>query len=246
MVGPLVGCTAAMVVGFPWSAGWRRLDGRGRGRYRAGMDEHGYAVPAGRHRVEQVVDRSRFITTLDCAGDVAAARSFIDSVRVELADATHHCWAYVCGPPGSSTSIGMSDAGEPHGSAGRPMLDVLLHAGVGDIVAVVTRHYGGVRLGRGGLVRAYGGSVQHALASMPRARRVARLALMVTVAYGDVDPLQRLVHDNDVEVVEERYEDVVHYRLAVPAARADEFEQLLADRSAGRALVTRTSPPGSG
>jgi uncharacterized YigZ family protein len=206
------------------------------------MDEQGYAVPAGRHQVEDVIDRSRFITTLGYAEDAAAARALIDHVRTEHGDATHHCWAFVCGPPGSTASIGMSDAGEPHGSAGRPMLDVLLHSGVGDVVAVVTRYYGGVKLGRGGLVRAYGGAVQHALATMPRARRVERLALAVTVGYSDIDALRRLLHEVDADVVAERYEDVVHYRLDVPAARVDEFEALLADRSAGRARVKRTAP----
>lgn len=207
------------------------------------MSEHGYAVPAGSHRVEEVIDRSRFIATLGCAADLRAARSFMDSIRAEFADATHHCWAYVIGPPGSTAAIGMSDAGEPHGTAGRPMLDVLLHSGVGDIAAVVTRYYGGVKLGRGGLMRAYGGCVQRALETMPRGRRVERLELDVTVGYADVDALRRLLHDVDAEVVEERYEDVVRYRLDVPAALADGFEQLLADRSAGRAQVTRTSSP---
>lgn len=206
------------------------------------MDEQGYAVPAGRHLVEDVIDRSRFIATLGYAEDAAAARALIDHVRTELADATHHCWAFVCGPPGSTAAIGMSDAGEPHGSAGRPMLDVLLHSGVGDVVAVVTRYYGGVKLGRGGLVRAYGGAVQHALATMPRTRRVDRVALAVTVGYPDVDTLRRLLQEVDADVVAERYEDVVHYRLDVPAARVDEFEALLADRSAGRARVERAAP----
>jgi uncharacterized YigZ family protein len=205
------------------------------------MREHGYPIPAGLHRVDSVVDRSRFIATLAQAVAPEDARAVIDAVRHEFADATHNCWAYVCGPPGTTAAIGMSDAGEPHGTAGRPMLDVLLHSGVGDIAAVVTRYYGGVKLGRGGLVRAYGGAVQHALASLPRTRRIDRLGLAVTLGYADLEAFRRLIHDEGVDVVDERYEDVVHYRLAVPAARAAEFERLVADHSAGRAHIKRTS-----
>ncbi|HSJ07501.1 MAG TPA: YigZ family protein [Longimicrobiales bacterium] len=205
------------------------------------MQEHGYPIPAGLHRVESVVDRSRFIATLAQAGAPEDARAVIDAVRHDFADATHNCWAYVCGPPGSTAAIGMSDAGEPHGTAGRPMLDVLLHSGVGDVVAVVTRYFGGVKLGRGGLVRAYGGAVQHGLASLPRTRRIERLGLAVTLGYADLEAFRRLLHDEGVEVVDERYEDVVHYRLAVPAARVAEFERRVADHSAGRAHIKRTS-----
>ncbi|NLG62975.1 MAG: hypothetical protein GX539_12100, partial [Candidatus Cloacimonetes bacterium] len=101
-----------------------------------------------------MVQRSRFIATLAHAPDVESARAFIEEVRAEFPDATHNCWAFVAGPPGSTSHVGFSDAGEPHGTAGRPMLDVLLHSGIGEVAAVVTRYFGGVKLGKGGLVRA--------------------------------------------------------------------------------------------
>ena len=93
-------------------------------------------------------------------------------MNVEFPDATHNCWAYVAGPPASTGRVGMSDAGEPHGTAGRPMLTVLLHSGVGEIAAVVTRYYGGIKLGTGGLVKAYGGAVLAALEALPRVERI--------------------------------------------------------------------------
>lgn len=86
-----------------------------------------YPVPAELHRVEDTIDRSRFVTTIAHAATNEAARAFIDEALREFPDAGHHCWAYVAGPPGSTVAIGLSDAGEPHGTAGRPMLDVLLH-----------------------------------------------------------------------------------------------------------------------
>jgi uncharacterized YigZ family protein len=203
------------------------------------MTEPGYAVPAAKHRTEQLVQRSRFITTLGRAASAEDARAFIAAVREEYADATHNCWAYVAGPPGSTTAIGMSDAGEPHGTAGRPMLDVLLHSELGEIVAVVTRYYGGVKLGKGGLVRAYAGAVQHGLGSLPMSRRVERVRLTVTVGYADVETLRRLLAEHDADVLEEQYGGEVTYHAAVPVVSVAAFEQTLGNATAGRARLAR-------
>ena len=92
------------------------------------MSEARYPVPARRHRVEQTIDRSRFLCTVERTPTVEAAQAFIRAMNAEFPDATHNCWAYVAGAPGSTSRIGMSDAGEPHGTAGRPMLTVLLHS----------------------------------------------------------------------------------------------------------------------
>ena len=143
----------------------------------AGADR--YPVPAGVHRVETEVRRSRFVATLAPVATVDEAHAFVRAMNDEFADATHNCWAFVVGPPGSTARIGMSDAGEPRGTAGRPMLTALLHGGVGDVAAVVTRWYGGTKLGTGGLARAYAGAVVEALAALPRAERVERATLDV-------------------------------------------------------------------
>ena len=152
-----------------------------------------YPVPAGVHRTEQVIQRSRFVATLGPAATVDEAVAFVRAVAAEFADATHNCWAYLVGPPGSTGRVGMSDAGEPHGTAGRPMLTALLHSGVGDVAAVVTRYYGGTKLGTGGLVRAYGGAVQAALAALPRGERVEYVELAVAVEYAHVSAVQQLL-----------------------------------------------------
>ena len=131
------------------------------------MEENRYRVPTRLHRVEQELQRSRFITTLAPAPTVEEAKSFISRVREEFPDANHNCWAYVVGPPGSTGMAGLSDDGEPHGTAGRPMLTALLHGNVGDVAVVVTRYFGGTLLGKGGLVRAYTGCVQQGLEHLP-------------------------------------------------------------------------------
>ena len=198
----------------------------------------GYPVPAGLHRVELVIDHSRFIASIARAESPADARRFIDEIRVEFSDATHNCWAYVCGRPGDTAAIGMSDAGEPRGTAGRPMLDVLLHSGIGEIAAVVTRYYGGTKLGTGGLVKAYGGSVQHALATLPTTRHVVRVTALIEAGYADVDVLRRTLAEFDGQLLAEEYGERVRYSAAVPQQLWAAFADALADRTAGRASMT--------
>ncbi len=197
-----------------------------------------YPVPAAVHRAELDVRRSRFITTLAPAPTVDDATAFIRAVSAEFADATHNCWAYVAGPPGTTAQVGMSDDGEPHGTAGRPMLTVLLHSGVGDIAAVVTRYFGGVKLGTGGLARAYGGGVQDALATMPRAERVELVALALVVAYGDIGAVQQLLATYEAEIVGQEYVTDVRYALHLPVGHFDAFRGAVLDATRGQAQLT--------
>lgn len=206
-------------------------------------DASRYAVPAGVHRVEQTIQRSRFITTTARAPDADAAHAFVARIREEFPDATHNCWAFVAGPPGSTTHIGMSDDGEPHGTAGKPMLTTLLHGGVGEIVAVCTRYFGGVKLGTGGLSRAYSGGVKLALASLPTEEKVERVWVDVTVGYADVDALQRLVAEMDVTVDDEEYGAEVRYRCGVPEPALEAFRTALADATRGGGTVAPEGPP---
>jgi uncharacterized YigZ family protein len=196
-----------------------------------------YPIPAARHRVEEEILRSRFVTTLAYAPTVEEARAFIDEVRVEFDDASHNCWAYVVGQPGSTAQNGMSDDGEPHGTAGRPMLTVLLHSGVGDIAAVVTRYFGGTLLGKGGLVRAYSGGVQYALESLPTAEKVEKSHLTVLFDYSAITAVQRMLPDYETEVLEESYGVDVSYRLQMPAEQVARFRVDMADLTNGQAIV---------
>jgi uncharacterized YigZ family protein len=198
-----------------------------------------YPVPAAAHRVAQVIDRSRFLATVAPAPTVADAQAVLRAVREEFPDATHHCWAYVVGPPGSTGQVGMSDDGEPHGTAGRPMLTVLLHGGVGDVVAVVTRYYGGTKLGTGGLVKAYGGAVQEALATLPRRDRVDAVALTVRVGYAAIGAVQPLWTLHEAVVREEAFAAEATYLLAVPRDRVDALVRAVTDATRGTAQVTR-------
>jgi uncharacterized YigZ family protein len=193
-----------------------------------------YPVPAGTHRAEETRERSRFIATIGRAATVEEARAFIDEVRSAFSDATHNCWAYVVGPPGDTRQIGMSDAGEPSGTAGRPMLDVLLGSGVGEIAAVVTRYYGGVKLGRGGLVRAYGGVVKLALDDLPLAEHVPSVDFPIEIDYPALDLLKSILGRFEAVIVDEAYGVRVALQIRLPAEHLEAFRQAVAGLTEGR------------
>ncbi|MEC9483960.1 MAG: YigZ family protein [Halomonas sp.] len=131
----------------------------------------GYPIPhlaeGELHVIETEVERSRFIAWVGHTPDTAHFEALLARARATYPDASHHCSAFVAGPPGEQTAIGFSDDGEPGGTAGRPMFQVLDGAGIGQIGCVVTRYFGGTKLGTGGLVRAYSQAVQKALESLP-------------------------------------------------------------------------------
>lgn len=200
-----------------------------------------YSIPAQPHRTEEEILRSRFITTVAYTPTVEAARMFIAAMSAEFADASHNCWAYVVGAPGSTGQNGMSDDGEPHGTAGRPMLTVLLHSKIGDITAVVTRYFGGTLLGKGGLVKAYSGGVQLALASLPLVERVPKAALTLMFDYSYVTSLQRLLPAFEAQVRNEQYATDVIYEISLPVERVAAFTTAITELTNGQAILELTA-----
>lgn len=192
-----------------------------------------YPVPRAPHRVEQVIDRSRFLCTVTRIASTEEAQAFIRAMNAEFPDATHNCWAYVVGAPGSTDRIGLSDDGEPHGTAGRPMLTVLLHSGIGDIAAVVTRYYGGIKLGTGGLVKAYGGAVQEAIASLSTELRVDTVTATVEVGYAQIGAVQQLLPMLQAELLEQTFAEQATFRVKVPRARSAELESAIGNLTRG-------------
>jgi len=201
-----------------------------------------YQIPAATHRVEEEIKRSRFVTTVGYTPTLEAARAFVSAVRAEFVDASHNCWAYGVGAPGSTSQIGMSDDGEPHGSAGRPMLTVLLHSGVGDLTAVVTRYFGGTLLGVGGLVRAYSGGVQLALRTLPTVERVPWVQLDVMIDYAAVTPFQRLLPEYEATLLAREFAVDATFRVQLPFHRAEPLRAALVELTHGQALVESVDP----
>jgi uncharacterized YigZ family protein len=133
--------------------------------------------------------------------------------------------------------MGMSDDGEPHGTAGRPMLTVVEHSPVGDLAVVVTRYFGGTLLGTGGLVKAYSGGVQLALASLPTIWKVPKSTLEIVLDYSSVTPLQRLLPTFEAEITGQEFGQDVTFRITVPREQEDELVRTLTDLTHGQALI---------
>ncbi|UYM04023.1 IMPACT family protein [Solicola gregarius] len=144
----------------------------------------------------------------------AAARAVVDQARTEQWQANHHCSAFVIGADGSPHRS--SDDGEPAGTAGRPMLEVLTHAGVTDVVAVVTRYFGGTKLGTGGLARAYSGAVALALDKAPRVRRNLMRVCVLSISHADAGRVEHALRGDGIAVLDVAYDTAVLLTVAVP------------------------------
>lgn len=204
----------------------------------ADRDSGRYLVPApGIHRSETRVRRSRFIVQVARVEDQGDARDFVAAVREGRPDATHHCWAFVAGPPGSTAHVGMSDDGEPHGTAGRPILNMLLHSGVGDVVAVVTRYFGGVKLGTGGLARAYAGSVGEALEALRTVEKVDFIRVRIVVPFSSLDGVHRALGAMGVERPDATYGERATLEADLTPEAVGELAEQIASLSAGRGSV---------
>ena len=190
--------------------------------------------------VRQTIRRSRFVTYLGHAPDEVAAKAFLDQVRAEHPGATHHCWAFNAGAPGTTAHVGMSDDGEPHGTAGRPMLNALLHSGVGEVVAVCVRYYGGAKLGTGGLVRAYTTGVVGALEQATLVEKVERVSYRLTVAYDAVQAVKRVLEGGECLIVDQEFGTEAVFQVLVPAAAVDDVAKAVADatRGGGRMVLS--------
>lgn len=180
-----------------------------------------------------MIDRSRFICTVERVPSVEEAQAFIRAMNTEFAGATHNCWAYVVGAPGSTDRIGMSDDGEPHGTAGRPMLTVLQHCGIGEIAAVVTRYYGGTKLGTGGLVKAYGGAVQEALLTLLVAERVDTVTATFEVGYAQIGAVQQLLPTLEAEVQAQDFGALATFTVQLPRSEAAALEEAVGNLTRG-------------
>ena len=171
-------------------------------------------IPAAETRVELTVVNSRFIATIAPAFSVDEARAFVSRVRAEFADASHNVPAYVIGH-GAATIAHCHDDGEPSGTAGRPMLAVLQGSGLGDVALVVTRYFGGTKLGTGGLVRAYGDAARAALVALPRAAKVATVTALVEAPYPLLERLRLLAAAHGGLMLDEEFAGAITLTLSL-------------------------------
>jgi uncharacterized YigZ family protein len=197
-------------------------------------------IPAGPARAEIRASNSRFIASAAPSATVEAARAVIAGIRAAMPDATHHVYAYVIGH-GATTTLGMSDDGEPAGTAGRPTLAVLRGSGLGDITLVVTRYFGGTLLGTGGLVRAYGDAAKAVLAVVPRVEKIAWQPLEIVLPYSAYEPARRLLVAHAGRIDAEEFAADVTLQVVLPLPHAAAFAAELEELTAGQALIEFTA-----
>ncbi|HFC12009.1 MAG TPA: YigZ family protein [Anaerolineae bacterium] len=191
-----------------------------------------YPIPAQETRIEIEVRKSRFIATLAPVFSVDEAKTFIKRVKSEFRDASHNVPAFLIGF-GASVTAHCNDDGEPSGTAGRPMLAILQGSGLGDVVVVVTRYFGGIKLGTGGLVRAYGDAVRAVLAATPRAEKVPTHTVLLAIPYNYFERVQLLAQQHKGVILEQDFGVDITLTMQFEVERFALFQKELAELSHG-------------
>lgn len=202
-----------------------------------------YAIPAESVSAEEVIKKSRFITLLRHTDNVEAARAFIREVKAQHPAAAHHCSAFIAGAPWDSQVLGFSDDGEPSGTAGKPMLAQLQGSGAGEITAVVVRYFGGIELGTGGLVKAYGQGVQKALKLMPVLTKIPMRTLTLEIDYTMISDMTYLVSRFNGHIVSQTFQEGVSITFTLPIDQIAGFERNLRDLSRGSLQLRSDEDP---
>lgn len=200
-----------------------------------------YPIPSAAVSVSEEIKKSRFVTLLAPTCGVMAAKAFIQQVREDHPSARHHCWAFVAGAPDDSQQLGFSDDGEPSGTAGKPILAQLMGSGIGEITAVVVRYYGGIKLGTGGLVKAYGSGVQQALKQLVVSHKVPQAEYVLQCDYAQLALVESLLQQSEGRIVHGEYGAAVILHLALPATGVEVFGNKLRDLSRGNLQLTPIS-----
>ncbi|MEQ9544564.1 MAG: YigZ family protein [Marinobacter sp.] len=182
-----------------------------------------YPVPAGYLERETEVKKSRFIARVAPVNSRDEVKDWLDQAHKDHPDARHICWAYQIGRPGSAAEAAMNDDGEPSGTAGKPILSVIQHKDMGDVLVMVIRYFGGIKLGAGGLVRAYAGAAESVLSAVDRVVQRSMDAAIVTMSFADEQPLRHWCETNDAAVESIEYGSAVTARVLVPADRSEHF-----------------------
>lgn len=201
-----------------------------------GFPDYKIVCSAGSGEYEE--KRSWFIANVVPISSIEEATAFIEAMRKKYYDARHNCSAFIIGRNREITRC--SDDGEPSGTAGKPILEVLLGAEVTDVAVVVTRYFGGTLLGTGGLVRAYTQAAQAGLADAGIATMCYGKEITIKAEYADIGKLQYLLGSRAIEIRASRYTDTVEFDIRIPADQCREVEKALTEATAGRAQLEVT------
>ena len=183
--------------------------------------------------------KSRFIATIKYCETEAEATAFIEETKKKYWDARHNCSAFVIGSRGELTRC--SDDGEPSGTAGRPMLEVLLGEGIRNIAVVVTRYFGGTLLGTGGLVRAYTQAVKEGLKSCTVGKMRFGCDLKMETDYNGIGKILYLLGQRGIEPLDSAYTDTVTLQIRIPAEKEEELRKEVVEATCGKAKIEKTN-----
>ena len=186
---------------------------------------------------EIVEKKSRFIANLEHVESEEEALAYIETIRKKYWDARHNCYAYSVGRNREYTRC--SDDGEPSGTAGRPMLDVILGEDIYNVAVVVTRYFGGVLLGTGGLVRAYSKAVQEGLSESLLIEKKKGISLKVTTDYTGIGKIQYIAGERQISILDSEYTDKVVLKLLVPNSETDAVQKAITEGTNGRAVMEK-------
>lgn len=202
-----------------------------------------YIIPEKIVSAEIVVVNSRFVSIAGPVFSTEEAREFIQSVKRQYPDAAHHVPAYVIGH-GNSTVAYCSDDGEPSGSSGKPILSVLQGSGFGDAIIVVTRYFGGTKLGIGGLVHAYGDAAKSVIEIMPKAEKVSTYLAQIRMPYPFYERIKFLIIKKKAQILDESFQEDVTITVQFLTKTFDQFQSDLSELTAGKiqAQIIETNP----
>jgi len=188
---------------------------------------HNYATPLGMTEVVYEIKKSRFIARLARAADRDEAMAFLALAKHDYSDARHHCWAYLLGPYQQPKSLAMSDDGEPSGTAGKPILNVMQHKEVGDVVLIVIRYFGGIKLGAGGLVRAYSQAAQRVYEEVMTETNVHLIEYCVMCDFSDEQAIRHWLKLHEGRIKNTQYSENVILLIALEAKFEDGLKVFL-------------------
>lgn len=197
-----------------------------------------YPIPAGFLERESEVKKSRFIARVAPVSSREDVKGWLAQAHRDHPDARHICWAYQIGRPGAAAEAAMNDDGEPSGTAGKPILGVIQHKDMGDVLVMVIRYFGGIKLGAGGLVRAYAGAAELVLSAVDRQLQQPLSRVSVTMDFADEQPLRHWCEQNGAEVSQIDYGARVVAEVATPTARNSDFFAFCAARGMHYSLET--------
>ena len=192
-----------------------------------------YPIPAGFLERETEIKKSRFIARVAPVSSRDEVKAWLEQARNDHPDARHICWAYQIGRPGAAAEAAMNDDGEPSGTAGKPILSVIQHKDLGDVLVMVIRYFGGIKLGAGGLVRAYAGATEAVLSGVERVIQQPMSQVTVTMTFADEQPLRHWCDQNGAEIGNVGYSAGVTADVSLVEEQNQEFTAFCESRGIG-------------